>query len=217
MNGSVYNEKKGIAAIQKYASLYGLDETTGIEIPESEPQVADEYPITGMIGQSNNNYTTTQIARYITAVANKGTVYQETLLKEVRDSENKKVLKSYGPTIKHQIDVLSAAQWDAIHSGMRMMAEDSNILKDFPVPVAGKTGTAQQVINRPNHALFVGFAPYQSPQISIATRIAYGYTSHNATDVSRDILSYCFGVQKAEELINGQAKDVNGGSNSITD
>ena len=85
------------------------------------------------------------------------------------------------------------------------------------MPVAGKTGTAQQVINRPNHALFVGFAPYQSPQISIATRIAYGYTSHNATDVSRDILSYCFGVQKAEELINGQAKDVNGGSNSITD
>ena len=217
LNGSVYNEKKGIAAIQKYASLYGLDETTGIEIPESEPQVADEYPITGMIGQSNNNYTTTQIARYITAVANKGTVYQETLLKEVRDSENKKVLKSYGPTIKHQIDVLSAAQWDAIHSGMRMMAEDSNNLKDFPVPVAGKTGTAQQVINRPKHALFVGFAPYQSPQISIATRIAYGYTSHNATDVSRDILSYCFGVQKAEELINGQAKDVNGGSNSITD
>ena len=42
LNGMVYNEKKGIAAIQKYASLFGLDDTVGIEIPESEPQVADE-------------------------------------------------------------------------------------------------------------------------------------------------------------------------------
>ena len=149
----VYNEKKGIAAIQKYASLFGLDDTVGIEIPESEPQVADEYPITAAIGQSNNNYTTAQIARYITAVANKGTVYQETLLKEVRDSDNKNVLETYAPSVRNQVDVLDAKQWDAIHSGMRMMAEESTSFKDFPIAVAGKTGTAQQVTYRPNHAL----------------------------------------------------------------
>lgn len=217
LNGSVYNEKKGIATIQKYAAMYGLNETTGIEIPESAPQVADEYPITASIGQSNHNYTTTQLARYVTAVANKGTVYQQTLLKEVRDSDNETVIESYAPTVKNQIDALNSMQWDAIHSGMRMMAEDSSSFKDFPVAVAGKTGTAQQVTNRPNHALFVGFAPYNNPQISIATRIAYGYTSHNATDISRDILSYCFSVEDAEKLINGKAKDVNGGSNTVTD
>lgn len=217
LNGSVYNEKKGIATIQKYASMYGLDETTGIEIPESEPQVADEYPITASIGQSNHNFTTAQLARYVTAVANRGTVFRQTLLKEVKDSNNENVLESYSPTVKNQIDVLSPDQWDAIHAGMRMMVEDSSTFKDFPVAVAGKTGTAQQVTNRPNHALFVGFAPYEHPQISIATRIAYGYTSHNALDISRDILSYCFGIQDAKELINGQAKNVNGGSNTVTD
>ncbi len=217
LNGSVYNEKKGIEAIQKYASMYGLNDTVGIEIPESVPQVADEYPITAAIGQSNNNYTTAQIARYVTAVANKGTVYQETLLKEVRDCDNQNVLESYAPEVKNQVEVLDASQWTAIHSGMRMMAEDSSSFKDFPIAVAGKTGTAQQVTNRPNHALFVGFAPYGNPEISIATRIAFGYTSHNASDISRDILSYYFGVQKADELVNGQAKDVNGGSNVITD
>lgn len=217
LNGMIYNEKKGIKTLQKYAAMYGLDETTGIEIPESEPQVADEYPITAAIGQSNNNYTTAQIARYITAVANKGTVYQQTLLKEIRDSDNETVLERYAPTVRNQIDVLSNEQWDALQSGMRMMAEKSALLKDFQVPVAGKTGTAQQVKTRPNHALFVGFAPYGNPEVSIATRIAYGYTSHNAVDISRDILSVYFGINKAEQLINGQAKNVSGGSNTFAD
>ena len=82
--------------------MYGLDEKTGIEIPESSPKVADEYPITASIGQSNNNYTTVQIARYVTAVANKGTVYNQTLLKEVRDADNQNVLESFEPTVKNQ-------------------------------------------------------------------------------------------------------------------
>lgn len=216
MNNNVYNEKKGIETIQKYASMYGLNDTTGIEIPENTPQVADEYPITASIGQSNNNYTTTQLARYVTAVANKGTVYNETLLKEIRSSDDE-VLETFAPTVKNTVDVLNAEQWDAIHSGMRMVVENLSVFKDFPVAVAGKTGTAQQVTTRANHALFVGFAPYDNPQISVVTRIAYGYTSHNAADVSKDILSYYFKEQSAEELLNGQAKNVNGSSNTFTD
>lgn len=217
LNGSVFQEKKGIETLQKYASMYGLNETTGIEIPENAPLVADEYPITASIGQSNHNYTTVQLARYVTAVANRGTVYRQTLLKEIRDSDNKTTLETYAPSVLNQIDVLNAQQWDAIHTGMRMMAENSTSFKDFSIAVAGKTGTAQQVTNRPNHALFVGFAPYRNPRISIATRIAYGYTSHNASDISRDILSCYFNRGSAKELINGQAKDVNGGSNRFTD
>lgn len=216
LNNGTYNEKQGIASLQKYASMYGLNDKTGIEIPENDPQIADEYPITASIGQSNNNYTTTQIARYVTAVANQGTVFQQTLLKEVKDSNNH-TLETYAPTIKNQVDVLDSSQWNAIHSGMRMVTENLSCFKDFPVAVAGKTGTAQQVSNRANHALFVGFAPYLNPDISIATRIAYGYTSHNAADVSKDILSYYFGVQSKEELITNQAKNVNGSSNAFAD
>lgn len=216
LNNNVYNEKKGIETIQKYASMYGLNDTTGIEIPENTPQVADEYPITASIGQSNNNYTTTQLARYVTSVANKGTVYNETLLKKICSSDGE-TLEIFAPTVKNTVDVLNTQQWDAIHSGMRMVVENLSVFKDFPVAVAGKTGTAQQVTTRANHALFVGFAPYDNPQISIVTRIAYGYTSHNAADVSKDILSYYFGVQNNDELINGQAKNVNGNSNTFTD
>lgn len=216
LSSNIYNEKKGIAAIQKYASMFGLNDPTGIEIPENAPQIADEYPITASIGQSNNNYTTTQLGRYVTAVANRGTVFEETLLKEIKDAEGN-IIEQYAPTVKNQIDVLNTQQWDAIHSGMRMVVENLDCFKDFPVLAAGKTGTAQQVKNRPNHALFVGFAPCDNPQISIATRITHGYTSHNAADVSKDILAYYFKTADVSELVNGKAKNIDGSSNTVTD
>lgn len=216
LSGTNYNEKKGLETIRKYASMYGLDENTGIEIPENKPQIADEYPITASIGQSNNNYTTTQLARYITAVASKGNVYNETLLKELKDSDGN-VLKTYSPTLRNHVDVLNDSEWDAIHSGMLMVTQNLDCFKDFPIQVGGKTGTAQQVRNRANHALFVGFAPYDNPEISVATRIAYGYTSHNAADVSKSILSYYFNIESKEALLNGQATVIDGSSNNFTD
>lgn len=216
LNGFTYDEDKGLKTIQKYADMFGLNDNTGIEIPETSPRVADEYPITASIGQSNNNYTTSQLARYITAVANRGTVYQETLLKQVEDSEGN-VVKTYEPTVKNTVDVLDTMQWNSIHEGMRMVTEGLDCFNGFSVNVAGKTGTAQQVTNRANHALFVGFAPYENPRISIATRIAFGYTSHNAADVSRDILSYYFKVENRDDLINGRASEINESANSFED
>ena len=77
--------------------------------------------------------------------------------------------------------------------------------KNFPVIIAGKTGTAQQTTTRPNHALFICFAPYDRPQIAIATRIAYGYTSANAASTTKDIISYYFKLQDTEDIITGVA------------
>ena len=56
-----YDDATGISKIQEYASLLGLDETTGVEIEENDPQIADEYPVMATIGQSNNNYATIQL------------------------------------------------------------------------------------------------------------------------------------------------------------
>lgn len=216
MSGENYNEAKGLETIAKYASLYGLDSNTGIEIPESEPQIATEYPVTAAIGQSNHNFTTTELARYVTAVANSGTVYNETLLKKVCSPDGE-VLEEFGPTVKSRLDVVTGSTWDAIHAGMRMVAQDLESFDGMELEVAGKTGTAQQVVNRPNHALFVGYAPYANPEVSIATRIAYGYTSHNASDVSAQILKYYFKLSNEEELLDGQAESVGASSNSVTD
>ncbi len=216
---TVYSEeaaKNGISLIRKYASLYGLDETTGIEIEETSPQIADDFPVMAAIGQSNNSYTTVQLSRYVTAVANSGTVYEYTLLNRVEDNEGN-VKTVFEPKARNTIDVLDTEDWDAIHSGMRMMVENSAEFTDFTLPAAGKTGTAQQSANRPNHALFVGYAPSENPKLSVAARIAYGYTSHNAAELSRNVLAYCLGVEDKDALISGQAENVNGTSNAFSD
>lgn len=215
--GDNYVESAGIKTLQKYASLYGLDEKTGIETVESTPEIADAYPITAAIGQSNHNYTTIALSRYVTAVANSGTVYHYTLLSKLTDTEGN-VLETYSPTVRNEMTEISDATWDAIHKGNRMVVENLESFDDFgAIEVAGKTGTAQQVQNRPNHALFVGYAPYRNPKISIATRIAYGYTSHNAADVSADILKYYFDLENKDDLLNGSAANVGNNSNSFTD
>ena len=66
------------------------------------------------------------------------------------------------------MDVLSDSDWDAIHTGIRMVVENTKEFDGFPIEAAGKTGTAQEDLKRPNHALFVGYAPYDNPEISIA-------------------------------------------------
>lgn len=211
-----YDDELGISKIQKYASLFGLDETTGIEIEEAKPQIANEFPVMAAIGQSNNRYTTVQLARYVTAVANGGTVYNYTLLNRLEDSGGN-VIKTFEPKVRNTVDVLNAEEWDAIHYGMRMVVENTKEFNGFPVEVAGKTGTAQQILTRANHALFVGYAPYENPEISIATRIAYGYTSHNAAELSRNVFAYYFEVEDAEELLSGQAEEIDSSANEFND
>ena len=211
-----YDDATGISKITEYASLLGLDETTGVEIEENDPQIANEYPVMAAIGQSNNNYATIQLGRYVSAIANDGNVYEYTLLSKVCDSDGN-TLETIEPKVRNTVDVLDTTQWNAIHTGMRMVVENLSTFDNFPIEVAGKTGTAQQSPNRPNHALFVGYAPYNDPEVSIATRIAFGYTSHNAAEYAKNVFSYYFGVQNAEDLLNGQAENVGESSNSFND
>lgn len=213
---SKYNEAVGLEKLTKYASMFGLNQTSGVEVVENKPQIANEYPVMASIGQSNHNYTTVQLARYVTALANRGTVYEYTILKEVRDTEGN-VLETFEPSIINNVDVLNSTQWDAIQNGMKMVVENTKEFRNFPVEAAGKTGTAQQDLKRANHALFIGYAPFDDPEISIATRIAFGYTSHNAADYARNVLSYYFDVEDASELLNGHAEAVDSSSNAISD
>lgn len=215
-SGDTYIEDKGIASLQKYATLFGLGQKTGIEIPESEPKISDEYPITSAIGQGNHNYTTTELARYVTAVASSGNVYQMTLLSKETTSEGE-LVQQFQPELLWHIDEIATTSWDAIHSGMRMVAENNSSFKDFPIAVAGKTGTAQEDKTRANHALFIGYAPYEDPQVAITTRIAYGYTSANAAELSSNVLKYYFKLADEESLLNGQAQDIGDSTNGFTD
>lgn len=210
---SLYNDATGIKYLQKYASIFGLDKKTGLEIAESQSQLATEYPVMAAIGQSNNNITTAALSRYVTAVAS-GKVYNYQLMSKIVDC-NGNVVENYTPYYNDISNTLHADEWRAVRKGMNLVTSGNILFQSLGFEVAGKTGTAQQVSTRPNHALFVGYAPYESPEISIATRIAYGYTSWNATAVSRNILSVYFGVQTADEILALKAEGANSSSSNI--
>ena len=185
-----YNDVFGIALLQKYISMFGLDENTGIELSESEPSVTDKDVVRSAIGQGTNSYTPTQIARYVTTVANSGDLYNLTLIKKIESNTGNVIYENSCEVIRH-LDI-SATLWNAIHLGMRQVVENLSVFSGFEINVAGKTGTAQEDKSRANHALFVSYAPYESPEISVTTVIPYGYSSSNAASVTRDVYAYYY-------------------------
>ncbi|MFT3983771.1 MAG: penicillin-binding transpeptidase domain-containing protein [Lachnospiraceae bacterium] len=203
MMTTAYSEKAGLDKLKEYADLFGLTEKTGIEMEENEPKFSDVLPIDSAIGQGSHNYTTIGLARYVTAIANKGKCYQMSLVSKVTDSSGT-TIENFKPQVRNQIQVQDST-WSAIQSGMRIVAEKTSAFKNFPINVAGKTGTAQTSTSRTNHALFLGFAPYENPKIAVAVRIAYGYTSANAAAVAGDVFKYYFELEDTDELINGVA------------
>ena len=194
--------------------MYGLSETSGIEIEEYTPQISDTDAVRSAIGQGSNNFTTVGLARYVTTVANSGTCYNLTLIDKITD-RNGNLLKDNQAEIRNTVD-LTGAEWNAIHTGMRQVVESKSYYSDLKVNVAGKTGTAEESKSRANHALFVCYAPYENPEIAIATRIAYGYSSDYAARTTKDVISYYFDLVDEEELITDSASQL-GASTAQTD
>lgn len=210
-----YNDANGIDLIQKYAHIYGLDQKTGLEISESKSSVATEYPVMAAIGQSDNNYTTVALSRYVTAVAS-GKKYNYQLMNKIVDADGKTV-KKYKADYEDISDTLTSSQWDALHSGMRQVVSTMDRFQGFDIPVAGKTGTAQQT-GHANHGLFIGYAPYDDPEITIAVRIANGYSSHNAATAAKNVISYYYKETSMKDIKEMKAAGVNGNTrNSVAD
>lgn len=206
--GGIYNEAEGLETLHTYAEMYGLTEKSGVEISEIAPTVSDIDPVRSSIGQGTNNYTTAGLARYVATVANGGTCYDLTLLDKITDSQGN-LVEEFEPKIRNQIE-MPEEYWKAIHSGMRQVVESKEYFGSLAVNIAGKTGTAEQTRSRPSHALFVCYAPYEQPEIAVATRIPFGYSSDYAAQATRDIILYYFGLAE-EELITGTADAPEGG------
>lgn len=206
--GDSYSSELGLEKIRNYADLYGLTETTGIEIEESTPTVSTEDAVRSAIGQGTNNYSTVGLARYVTTIANSGTCYNLTLVDKITDRSGI-VLTDNHATVRNTIN-MDSSYWDAIHQGMRKVIESKSYYNDLGVKVAGKTGTAEENKNRGNHALFVCYAPYEQPEIAVATRIAYGYTSTYAARMTKEVLKYYFDLAEEDEVITGTASQITG-------
>ncbi|MCD7834650.1 MAG: peptidase, partial [Lachnospiraceae bacterium] len=205
-----YSDDAGIEILKKYAAMFGLTEKSGVEVSETSPHFATSASPQAAMGQSDHTYTATQLARYVSTIANGGTSYYLTLVEYTADSSGA-ILEENEPEVGSTVEI-SDELWDAIHSGMRGMVQNSSAFSGFTgVAAAGKTGTTQITTSIPNHATFIGYAPYDNPEIGIVVRIANGYTSANAAALARNVISYYYGIEEADTLITGKAYDVDTG------
>ena len=196
-------------------ALFGLDRTSGIELDEAEPNMSDMDPVLSAIGQARNSYTPSQLARYITAVASRGDLYRLSILNKLTDS-NEQTIQEYSPEIIEHIN-FKESTWDSIFNGMYKVIGNSSFLSvfsDLDVEVAGKSGTAQENALRPDHGLFVSFAPYDDPQITVTVVLPYGYGSYNSGSVAKNMLSYVF---HQNEATDGKRQAANVDGSTVSD
>ena len=224
--------RMGIDNLSKYALHFGLGKKTGIELPsESAGTVASKETkqnsnredknwyqgdtAISSIGQGDNNYTPMQIARYISAIANGGTVVNPTIIKTILNSDGTEISKEEIRNYTNEvlgIDTtddgiqISQESMNVAREGMRMAASEAggtayNVFKNFKVEVAGKTGSAEAGPNNETvHAWFVCFAPYENPEVAVVVMIENGGHGNYAAEVARDILAQYFGENETTEI-----------------
>ena len=195
----VYSTERGLETIREYATMFGLDHTSGIEISENSPKLSTEDPERSAMGQGTHSYTNVQMARYVTALANRGNVYEISLIDKIVSSDGT-VVKDNTPEISNHVDI-DPATWDAVQTGMRQVVSSSRLFRDLEVEIAGKTGTAQEN-TRANHAWFISYGPYSRPEISVTVNIPYGYTSSNAATAAKNIYRLYYGYTDLEYILN---------------
>ena len=187
--------RMGIDNLVKYGKYFGLGSKTGIELPSetagtlSSPEAAKKAgqtwstgsALSSAIGQSYNAFSPLQVARYIAMVSNGGHRINPTIIKTILNADgtemSKKEIKKY---VKEELNLekeqyeklkISKETLKAVKEGMRSVALEQggtaySIFKDFKIEVGGKTGSAEAPGNKVN-AWFVGFAPFENPEIAI--------------------------------------------------
>lgn len=213
-----YDASLGIERLNQYARMFGFGEDTGIEIAENTATLTTEYPVTSAIGQGTNNFTTVSLARYATAVATRGTLYDFLLLDKVYDTNGELVLDA-NPTVRRTLE-FNESTWNALFEGMYGVTHgdgsSASLFVNSNVEIAGKSGSAQENKLRANHGMFVSFAPYEDPDIVVAVSIPNGYSASNAALISDQIYNYYFGFITLEDIYaNNYADDT--GYTSISD
>lgn len=227
----------GIAKLVEYSKLFGLGEKTGIELPQESPgQIAgaDDSSEDGLkspwylgdtlsaaIGQHENQYTPIQLANYISAIANGGTLNKVSVLKEIKNENTMETvsLSDIEKTMEEFTNVkfeprkinIKEEYLNAIKEGMLSVTTETGgtaniVFKNSNIKVAGKTGTSQ-VSSGTNNGLFVGFAPYDKPKIAVVAIIEHGEEGTYTANVVKPIMEEYFKISE-ENKINEKEQNV---------
>lgn len=211
----------GIDNLEKYASYFGLGRKTGIEVPsESTGSIASQKraseenrnwylgeTLSAAIGQSYNNFTPIQMAKYISMLANGGNAIDVTVIKSIINPNGTEISKDEIEQFSNQklgitneetqkLDI-SKENLNAVLEGMRGVTSESggtaySYFRDFNIEVGGKTGSAEA--GNKTNAWFVGFAPYDNPEIAVVIIVENGAHGAYTAGVAREIFAEYFGM-----------------------
>lgn len=227
----------GLEKLSAYANYFGLGRRTGIELPyeakgtlaspETAQRMNDTAPestlLSAAIGQSYNDFSPIQVAKYISMIANRGQVVNPTIIKNVVDSDGKQVSKTelenyvqeklgLDPKDTDSLQI-SDENMNAVLEGMRGVTDDNGtaaaVFDGFSIAVGGKTGSTESGTYDSNgteivNAWFVGFAPFDNPEIAVVGMVENGWHGSYVAEVVRDIISEYFGmnVEEINEDVN---------------
>jgi penicillin-binding protein 2 len=198
----------GIDRMVSYFEKFGLGQQTGIDLPQEATgflpskewkletkgerwYIGDTYHIA--IGQGDLLVTPLQMAYYTAFFANGGKLYRPHLVKTILTSDDKVFSETdTGPVKENMFDPKNI---QIVREGMRQTVTDGSAhsLTSLSVTSAGKTGTAQWSSQKPPHAWFTGWAPYDNPQVTITVLVDQGEEgSAAATPVAREFLQWYF-------------------------
>lgn len=189
----------GIYRLNDYWKKFGFNQKTGIDLPfesigflpdpeEKEKRtgqpwrIGDTYNVS--IGQGDLTLTPIRLLSMIAAIANGG-----------------KMMKPHLLVSEEPIAVFDFSEWkDAlkeIQLGMRdAVAKNygtANLLFDLPYRTAGKTGSAQVANKKKTNAFFVGYGPFDDPQIAILILVEDAKEgSLNAVPIAKDVLRWYY-------------------------
>jgi penicillin-binding protein 2 len=215
--------RAGIAKIDEVAKKLGLGSKTGIELPDeiagtlAGPEVDKQWTggktIQTAIGQSYNDYTPLQMAKYTAMIANGGKNIDVTIVKSINNPDGTTVsrneLDSYihnklGVETNSGSDLnISSTDLEAVKNGMKNVTSDESgtaykYFKDFSISIGGKTGSASIGNSGHANAWFVGFGPFENPKIAVAVYVKRGEHGSYTAPIARDIFAQYFGMNAVE-------------------
>lgn len=205
----------GIEKMNMYAKMFGIGQKTGVEIPEAKgilagPEYRQKYnriwtpgdTVQAAIGQSDNLLTPLQLANYCSTIANGGTRYNMHFVKSTISNATG-LVSDTGANVVQNVDV-SDKNLKIVREGMRMVATNgapSSIFNRLDVNVACKTGTSQVVVNdvKHNNGFLISFAPYENPEISIASAIELAGSGTSTAEITSSIIDYYYTHNSTEQ------------------
>lgn len=213
----------GIEKMNEYTKKFGLGQKTGIEIPgEKTGTIAGSniditkwylgQTLSAAIGQESNAFTPISMVNYIASLANGGVLNRVKLVENIIDNDNKymsseeidKYIANYtGVSMESKNIGISKTNLDAVTYGMKLVTSyggtSYNVFKDLEIDVAGKTGTAQ-VANQASNGIFVGYAPYENPEIAVYAVIEGAGEGTYVANVVKPIFEEYFEIEDSDKL-----------------